>query len=90
MFYTGKQDRNGATGSTAQQVSAQPGPDATADIAAAVGMSTNAGNQRAAEAAVLIQLPAGNGFGDHIVGASGDIWEWDSGLPIKEMPGERA
>ena len=36
MDFTGKQERNGATGGTATQVSAQPGPDATSVIASAV------------------------------------------------------
>jgi hypothetical protein len=92
MELTGKQMRNGATDAPGQMgtQSADPGPNYTSEIAAAINASTAAGNARAAEAAAVMTGPAGVGIGGSVVGAGGNIWEWDSGLPIMEQMGEIA
>ena len=40
-MFTGKQERNGATGTTATQMSAMPGPDYTAEVAALFASATS-------------------------------------------------
>lgn len=88
MAYTGKQERNGATGSGGEQNSAQPGPDSTAAIAGLLSQSQSAAENRGGDAKNLFVSPAGSGVGGHDVGAVGPMFEWDSGLAIAEQPGE--
>jgi len=87
MVFTAKQERNGATGSAGEQQSAQTGPIPNVPIGAAEA----AGNDRWNEGAGLLATPQGSGpspGGTRVVGAGGNIWEWDAGLAIGELPGE--
>ena len=77
-YYTDKQERNGATGSTATQDTAQPSVDLTAMISSGLDSAVTAGNANMTEGHVL----QGTLYG-HTVS-----YDWDDGLAINEMPGE--
>jgi len=93
MGYTDKQIRNGATGDGGER-STQPGP--MPDIAPLIPQAVNAAEGRGQDAAVMLSSPQGSGPSsssyptapERVVGANGNIWEWDSGLAVSEMPGE--
>lgn len=78
MAYTDKQLRNGATGDSATQDTAQPSVDLTATISAGLGQSVAAGNSNMTEGHALASELEG-----HMVS-----YEWDSGLAIGELQGE--
>lgn len=84
---TPKQQRNGITSQAGEQNSAQPGPDATRQVAAVKRQAENAANTRKNEAAGLIQSPQGSGVTGHEVGGGGSMWEWDAGLAITDVEG---
>jgi hypothetical protein len=89
MGYTDKQIRNGATGSGGEQQSAQSGP--MPNVAPLQSQAESAGEDRWNEGAGLLATPQGSGpspGGTRVVGSGGNIWEWDAGLAISEMPGE--
>jgi len=89
MDYTGKQIRNGATGTVSDNPSyAQPGPDASGDITAAKSTAESAADARKQETAGFITSPQGSGVGGHQMGGGGSMWEWDSGLAVNEVSGE--
>lgn len=95
MAYTDKQVRNGATGDSATDNTAQTGP--MPDVAPLIQQAQDAAGGRGADGHGLMSAPQGSGpaassgiaDSDRVLGAGGNIWEWDSGLAISEMPGEQ-
>lgn len=88
MDFTGKQERNGATGSTDAHNTAVPGPDASGEIAALIGQAQSVAVSRLEETIAEFAAPAGSGVAGHSVGANGDMFSWDSGLAVSEPSGE--
>jgi len=89
VAFTAKQERNGAAMGGGEQNTALPGPSAAADIAVAKVQSESAAGVRGDEGAALLQSAQGSGAGGHPdIGGGGDMWEWDAGLAIGEMPRE--
>ena len=86
---TPKQDRNGVPGpgATGGNV-AQPGPDATREIAGVMRAAEAFGNARKAEAENLIKSPQGSGVNGHSIGGGSNMYEWDSNLAVNEPAGE--
>ena len=78
MAYTEKQLRNGATGDSSTQDTAQPSTDLTGTISGLQSQAVAAGNANMTEGHVLT-----GGLYGHSVS-----YEWDAGLAIGEMPGE--
>jgi hypothetical protein len=96
VAYTDKQLRNGATGDSATQDTAQPSVDVTGLVSAEIGAAQTAAAERGRETAAMLSSPQGSGPAadstvgapGRQVGAGGSIYEWDSGLPINELAGE--
>lgn len=76
MDFTGKQERNGATGATADQNTAVPGPDASAQIASLSGQAEAMAMAR--KTAATLSRPGGD------VG----VVDWETDFASTDMPGE--
>jgi hypothetical protein len=96
VAYTDKQLRNGATGDSATQDTAQPSVDVTALVSSEISAAQAAAAERGRETAAMLSSPQGSGpSADSTVGAparqvgsGGSMYEWDSGLAINELAGE--
>ena len=73
-MFTPKQERNGATGSTAAHNPAIPGPDSTAEISAALSEAVATDRY---SASVFGRPPS-----------DGTIVDWETGVGGHDMPGE--
>lgn len=85
---TPKQDRNGVPGpaSTGGNV-AQPGPDATGEIARVMKQAQNAADARKQQTAGFIETSAGAGVDGHRIGAAATSYQWDDGLAVNDVEG---
>jgi hypothetical protein len=79
--FSQKQIRNGTEGTTDTRNTAQPGPDATAQVGGLMSKSQGAAEQWQGEGAAIISGAPGQPAGD-------SMFDWDDGLAIGEQPGE--
>jgi hypothetical protein len=77
-----KQQRNGNTGRAGEQNTAQPGPDATSQVASVKRQAEAAAIRRKSETAGMIDTAQGSGVNGHQLGANGDMYDWKSGLAV--------
>ncbi len=82
-----RQERIGNMPVAGEQNSAQPGPDATRQVASVKRQAEAAEAADAREAAAFMSSPQGAGAGGHQIGGRGDMYVWDSGLAITDVEG---
>lgn len=76
MDFTSKQERNGATGATADQNTAVAGPDTSSEIGVRIGQAVADGMAR--KTAATLVRPGGDP----------GVVDWETDVASTEMPGE--